>query len=259
MTRGLAAPTEDRWRALARSSPWLWRTAHFELVRTGADPVRLEAWLDRRRALRVASGDEESVVQELERSTSSWFGWDERGEPVRGTTSEPFPWEVPVEFDADGLITARPSGLEVAEELMWCDYRWVAMLDPVELADGSAERRGAATELRDIRAGDRHGRLTWWAVVGEGPGYDPRCTCCPLLDGELADRLYDAEGGPRASELPRPAEQPTRWLIGLDRATGIVVSLQPLDGVSRAGGFELKLYGVDKELDPGLFRDELGS
>ncbi|MFT3969405.1 MAG: hypothetical protein QM695_03770 [Micropruina sp.] len=79
-----------------------------------------------------------------------------------------------------------------------------------------------------------------------------------MLDGELADRLYDDEGGPRAPELPRPADQPTRWLIGLDRATGIVVSLQALDGTSRAGGFELRLHGVDKELDPGLFRDALG-
>ena len=254
MTDGLVAPTEDRWRALARSSPWLWRTVRLELVRTGADPVRLEAWLDRRRDLRVGSGDGERVVQELHRSTSSWFGWDERGKPVRGTRFEPFPWEVAVEFDADGLITARPSGLEVAEELMWRDYRWVAMLDPVELADGSAQRPGAATLLSEISAAHRHGRLTWWAVVREGPGYDPRCTCCPLLDGELADRLSEVEGGPRAPWLRSPAGQPTRWLVGLDRATGIVVSLEPLDGASFAGGFEIRLRGVDEELDPSLWR-----
>ncbi len=249
MTDGSDAPTEDRWRALARSSPWLWRTAHFELVRTGADHVRLEARLDRRRALRVASGDGERVIQELQRSMSSWFGWDERGEPVRGTTSEPFPWEVAVEFDADGLVPARPPGLKAAEELMWRDYRWVAMLDPVELADGSAERPGAATTLSEISAGDRHGRQTWWAVVREGPGYDPRCTCCPLLDGELADRLSEVEGGPRTPGLPRPAGRPTRWLVGLDRASGIVVSLQPLDGVSAAGGFEVVLHAVDDPVD----------
>ncbi len=254
MTDGLVAPTEDRWRALARSSPWLWRTARFELMRTGPNPVRLEAWLDRRRAFRVVSDDGEPLVEELERSTSHWFGWDERGEPLRGTTEEPFPWEVAVDFDADGLITARPPGLEAAEELMWHDYRWVAMLDPVELADGSDERPGAATVLSEISAGDRQGRLTWWAVVREGPGYDPRCTCCALLDGELADRLYDAEGGPRAPWLPRPSGQPTKWLVGLDRGTGIVVSLQPLDGTSLAGGFEMRLRGVDEELDPSLWR-----
>ncbi|MFT3969406.1 MAG: hypothetical protein QM695_03775 [Micropruina sp.] len=108
----------------------------------GADAVRLEAWLDRRRALRVADGDGERLVQELRRSTSSWFGWDGRGEPVSGTTSDPFPWEVAVDLDSDGLVAARPPGLAAAEELMWCDYRWVAMLDPVELADGSDERPG---------------------------------------------------------------------------------------------------------------------
>ncbi|MFT4296362.1 MAG: hypothetical protein QM582_13210 [Micropruina sp.] len=242
----MVAPAEQQWRALARSSPWLWRTAHFDLVRTGADPVRLEAWLDRRNALRVEGGDGAPMVQELQRSRSSWFGWDEQGNADSGTSEVPFPWEATVTFDADGLVAVRPPGHEVAEELMWRDYRWVAMLDPVELADGSDERLGPATLVSELSAGERHGRLTWWAVVREGPGYDPRCTCCPLLDGQLADRIYDAEGGPRAPRLPRPTDLPTRWLVGLDRATGIVVSLQPLDGQSSVGGFEVVLHAVDE-------------
>ena len=133
-------------------------------------------------------------------------------------------------------------------------HRWVAMLDPVELADGSGQRPGSATVLSDLHAGDRHGRLTWWAVVREGPGYDPRCTCCALLDGPLADCLDTDEGGSRARGAPPPDDLPTRWSVGLDRATGIVVSLQPLDGTSLAGGFEVRLHGVDEDLDPGRFR-----
>jgi len=35
-------------------------------------------------------------------------------------------------------------------------------------------------------------------------------------------------------------------LVGLDRATGIVVSLQELDGVSPGGGFEVSLRTVNE-------------
>ncbi|MFT3861835.1 hypothetical protein [Micropruina sp.] len=144
-----------------------------------------------------------------------------------------------------GLAPTERQWRALARSSPWQDYRWVAMLDPVELADGSAERPGPATLLSELAAGQRHGRLTWWAVVHQGRGYDPRCTCCPLLEGQLADRLYRGEGGPWAQDLPRPADLPTRWLIGLDRATGIVVSLTPLDGRSVAGSFEVVFFAVD--------------
>lgn len=255
MTDGLVAPTEDRWRALARSSPWLWRTARFTVAFEGTgDAEQVRAWLDRRHALRVEPDRGDPVVQLLERRTVGWFSYDGAGRTSRGTRAEPFPWEIPVEVERDGMVSARPPECAVAEELMWRDYRWVAMLDPVELADGSGQRPGSATVLSDLHAGDRHGRLTWWAVVREGPGYDPRCTCCALLDGPLADCLDTDEGGSRARGAPPPDDLPTRWSIGLDRATGIVVSLQPLDGTSLAGGFEVRLHGVDEDLDPGLFR-----
>ena len=205
--------------------------------------------------LRVDSGDGDPSVQAVQRSTSYWFSWDGDGESGSGTSSDPFPWELTPLRDGDGLVASRPARAESAQELMWQDYRFVAMLDPVELADAGADRRSApATRVDTVAESLRQGRPTWWAEVAEGAGYDPRCTCCPLLDGELAHRLYDAEGGPRGPEASRPTSWATRWRVGLDRETGIVVSLVALDGPHPGTGFELSLQAVDEEMPRHLFQ-----
>lgn len=237
--------TTDRWLALARSSPWLWRTAHFMLRRDDDPDGPVEVWLDRRKRMRTKSrGDVRS--QKYERRASTWFGWDERGETSTGTVVQPEAWEVRVDRDPDGLVAERPGDYREAEELMWRDYRFVAMLDPVELAEPSRYRTGPAATIERCWVDERDGRLTWWAELTDADGYDPRCTCCALLDGAVAARLVNDEGGP-AVALSGP--RPTRWRVGLDRGSGIVVSLQPLDGDSVAGGFEVELLGVDSPID----------
>src|SRR5699024_221200 len=49
----------------------------------------------------------------------------------------PTPDEVTVPLRPDGLVAQRPHRDAVSyDDLMWENYRWVAMLDPVELATG---------------------------------------------------------------------------------------------------------------------------
>ena len=62
------------------------------------------------------------------------------GSPL-GVRALPYAWELPVDVDADGLVVARPRE-PVADDPMWQDYQFVAMLDPVELADGGPATSG---------------------------------------------------------------------------------------------------------------------
>jgi hypothetical protein len=115
------------------------------------------------------------------------------------------------------------------------------MLDPVELSAG--------TRLRDLQATSRAGRETWWAFAVGVDGYDPRCSCCPLLWGAESERLYE---GPDV-EPSRPDDEYPDWLVGLDRATGVVVSCEPVGGADGSLGFSVDLHEVDVVLPDALF------
>jgi hypothetical protein len=225
-------PTEDRFRALARSSPWRFRTLH--LTRTDARGGLVEAWLERPGHLRVRTDDGRTeVVRGLPYTLSA----------VRpdGTVAVPWrrrlPADVAVELDEDGLVVDRPPRHTVdADDPMWRDYTWVAMLDPVELATG--------TTVHELARTTRHGRETWWARMSAAEGYDPRCSCCPLLWGEVSEGLETAAGAP-PGRLEEGVSFPESWLVGLDAGTGVVVSLRPLGGDRDDLGFEVTLHEVD--------------
>ena len=112
---------------------------------------------------------------------------------------------------------------------MWQNYRWVAMLDPVELSHG--------VEVSEVQVRERFGRLTWTASVrarresieGAGDGYDPRCSCCALLFGEVSQELEFGAGGP-PPEAPEGTAYPTAYWVSLDVVTGVVVDVEPQDG-----------------------------
>src|SRR5699024_6469167 len=128
----------------------------------------------------------------------------------------------------DGLVLQRPPGADY-DDPMWGNYRWVAMLDPVELSHG--------VEVSDVHAGERLGRLTWTATVralpesaeDAGDGYDPRCSCCPLLFGAVSQAL-EAAGGGYAAPAEEAAGYPSAYWVSLDVETGIVVAVEPQDG-----------------------------
>jgi hypothetical protein len=257
LPRVAGAPSEAQWRGLARSSPWRWRELAFVHRRRkeGRELVRVEAVLSRpdRLVTRVDGGVERSETAARPTRGRLTLG----GGRARSRTEDaPWPWELPVDLDADGFLRTRPADSLMAQDPMWQDYLWVAMLDPHELADGDPWRDVGGREvgevpevsppgtvLRDLAATERNGRPTWWAVVAPTESYDPRCTCCALLWGDVAQRLLAGEGGPPVADDPDPT---TEWLVGLDLETGVVVSLEALDGAAAGDGFTVDIASVDR-------------
>lgn len=183
----------DSFRALARSSPWRFSALHF--VVNGMHPGEVEAWLSRPGRLKVLYGGSEHVVT---------------GVPY---SSEVDPWAEPPQLRPDGLVASRWFEAWRWGDPMWQSYRWVSMLDPVELAAG--------TEVTDLREESLDGRVTWWASLRPIEGYEPRCGCCPLLPNRVSDEFEGRE--------PR-AEYPSSYTVGLDVATGVLVSLRAIGG-----------------------------
>lgn len=115
---GRVHPAVDDFRALARSSPWLWQRLHFTRWDGPERRGGTEAWLDRPGRLRVRPhpGAEERVS----------------GVPYSSTGSREM--EDPV-LRPDGLVEVRPDGWHFEHgDPMWRDYTWTAVLDPEELS-----------------------------------------------------------------------------------------------------------------------------
>lgn len=243
------APGADEFRALARSSPWRFRTMHFTHRRSGEDPV--EAWLTRPGELRVRLSDgTEQESLGVPYSVAISLAWEPL-EPMSldsaaasGVAPGPPPQWVPrppqqegapaPRVRPDGLVAERPVDVDY-DDPIWQDYTWVAMLDPVELSQDVAVGPVTADVLR--------GRPTWFAECRALDGYDPRCSCCALLPGEVTRRLEGEEGGRTMDEAER-ASWPTSYLVGLDVATGVVASLTPLDGDIPRLGFENVIHAA---------------
>lgn len=244
-----ARPGTEDVRALARSAPWLFTRLHFTHHDEREDDV--EAWLERPWQLRVRTADGEehdvgggppySVVLHTAygrtpRGPLEWARATVRGTPRDQPVTPVPPQAVTPERRPDGLVTSRPPA--DYDDPMWQNYRWVSMLDPVELSDG--------VMLRDVAAGDRRGRRTWWVTAEPLQDYDPRCSCCPLLlcRVTMEHEFGDTDSGPRG--LPRSVwgQLPTSFRVGLDVATGVVVEVIPLDGEVERKGFSTDIHAA---------------
>ncbi|MCU1691912.1 MAG: uncharacterized protein JWM64_1003 [Frankiales bacterium] len=196
-------PTVERFRGLARSSPWRWDAVSFALT-SFLDPVR--ATVVRPDRLRVVDARGRVVVDGAQAPT-------DRG----GRRPEPA-------LDGDGLSTApRRVDQERDSVPMWQSYLWCAVLDPAELADGVDGNPG--TDVLSVRAVVHHGREAWEAQLRPRETYAPLCGCCALLRNEVSDR-YEGHGqGPYADG----------HRVRLDVETGICVLRAevggPQDGV----------------------------
>ena len=113
---------------------------------------------------------------------------------------------------------APPSSFEQRDlEPFPTNYRWSAMLDPYELTVG--------VTLSEVRRGELFGRPTVEFVARAEPGYDPFCSCCPLVLSEISQRLeYGEDWQPGAFELPDGVD------LALDLQIGIVVSSRDRGG-----------------------------
>ena len=97
------------------------------------------------------------------------------------------------------------------------NYLWCAMLDPYELCHDVA--------LTEITEGERFGRPVVSFVAHAGLGYDPICTCCPLVFSEASERHEQPDGW-----RPAPDEMPDGVQLALDLEVGIVVSSRDRGG-----------------------------
>ena len=240
-------PDAEDFRALARSAPWRFVTLHWtHLSQGGGTPAGREpaqAWLDRAEPrLTVRQGRDVFTDTEV---------------PYGGSTQVTPARDDGVSFRADGLVSARPQGWAWDHsDPLWGDYRWTAMLDPVELADGvrldedeGPDVRVEGVEITEVTEVELRGRRTWQAVCRPTVGaYDPRCGCCPLLDS-VASRLV--EYGPDDPTLATGRESlPTAYLVSLDVRTGIVVDVSPQDGDGAGSSFANEIHAVDEPLRP---------
>lgn len=116
--------------------------------------------------------------------------------------------------DGHGIhgVGAPPSGWSVRPlEPYATNYQWSAMLDPYELGEG--------IEISDVRNEELFGRPVVAFVAHAVPGYEPVCSCCPLVFSEVSQRLeYGNDWHAQPGELPDGVD------LALDLGVGIVVS-----------------------------------
>ena len=135
---------------------------------------------------------------------------------------------------------------------MYQDYAWVAMLDPVELADGRDVETGGIAEQAVVADAvaevDHGGRPAWEAVVRPTDVYEPRCGCCPLLRTRAVD-LREYEDRPE-HVLHADADA---FRVRLDVGTGVCVLTEEVGGPNAGKGHDLRIEAVDEPMADALF------
>ena len=241
------SPTVDAFRALARSSPWRWRTLRF---RHRSDDEQVEAWIRRPDDLLVltAAGRRHRITDRQDSAASVTFvatGPDDQTDPSDAFVGSRLdPLNPPLR--PDGLVAERPEDWRYEFDApMWKDYTWVAMLDPVELSHH--------VDVANLRIDEVAGRPAWRAELRAESGYDARCgsNCCELLWSEAS--WYADFGGldqpdRDAPPIPPGTVFPDHYDVALDVQTGIVVRLRAV-GARPDLGFENDIIDVDADLD----------
>jgi hypothetical protein len=219
--------TVDAFHALARSSPWRWRSLHFR-HRDDRSPDGVEAWIVRPGWIRVQEpGWRSPRIRQDKVDDGGLVVAYASDDPDVVPPPPPSPrWarDVTPVWRPDGLVAERPWDPYVRyDDPIHGDYTWVAMLDPEELSHHVA--------LTDLEVSQRRGRETWWATVRALEGYEARCPgCCDLLWG-------GAEAG-------------REHLVGLDVQTGVLVSLSLVEPTHRRWFIENEILAVDDDVLP---------
>jgi hypothetical protein len=138
---------------------------------------------------------------------------------------------------------------------MYRDYFWVAMLDPVELADGRDPVTGAqrpGTAIDTVVEVEHGGRPAWEAILRPTSYYDPRCTCCSLLRSRDLD-LAEAQSW-SAQDIVLD-DYPDAYRVRLDVGTGVCLLTKPIGGSAPDSGHQLRIEAVDEPMADDLFAD----
>jgi hypothetical protein len=150
---------------------------------------------------------------------------------------------------ADGLVAERPDGVGY-DPPFFQDYFWVAVLDPVELADGldpGTGARGPGTAVASVTEVEHAGRPAWEAVLRPTPAYRPRCACCALLWSRESDLIEHGPEGLRD-------DYPEAYRVRLDVGTGVCVLTEELGAADGGSGHVLRIEAVDEPMPEALFR-----
>lgn len=218
--------TADAFHALARSSPWRWRSLHFR-HRDDYSPDGVEAWIVRPGWMMVREpGWTRPRVVEDKLDSGGFVVAYASDDPDFVPPPPPTPrWaiDVPPTYRPDGLVAERPPAWPPVrfDDPLHGSYIWVAMLDPEELGNHVA--------VTDLEVNQRRGRETWWATVRALEGYEARCAdCCDLLwGGATAGREH---------------------IVGLDVQTGVLVSLRLVEPTPKAWFIENDILAVDDDV-----------
>lgn len=256
-------PTPERFRALARSSPWRWHTVRIRVRWNGPStpwPASVRAWVRRPDGLRV-----ETLDGRLVHASTRPLSWGDSRSlllGLRGKRTAVVDPRAPLdpaaprpEFDAEGFVSLRPTddgGIRY-DDPMFQNYQWVAMLDPVELADGDRHHGPSALPpieiIDDVRDVDHHGRPAWEAVVAPTGSYQPRCPCCALL---FSAALF--ESGVADEDWLAPGfEFPDAFRVRLDVSTGVCALVEELGGARSGAGHDLAVEAVDESMPDPMF------
>lgn len=155
-------------------------------------------------------------------------------------------------MDADGLVVRRPveTGLLCYDDPMFQNYRWVAMLDPVELADGLGRGRGdpqpEPVQVLGPHVVTHHGRPAWEATLRPTEFYDPRCPCCELLFSAASEQVRVMDGEPTVRDRQPDVAYPDAHRVRLDVATGVCVLTEELGGSRPGAGHDMRIETVDE-------------
>lgn len=251
------SPTPTRFRALARSSPWRWRTVRFTVSwrgDSGREPVR--AWVRRPGRQRVETLDGRLLVAETTDPPVTMVQLSTDG--TSGPVAVPWASEVAPVLDADGLVAERPDRWQRPySDPMFENYRWIAMLDPLELAVGSPDETGDPVVVDEVRAVSHAGRPAWEAVLRPRPAYDPTCSCCALLLSAESERWEADDSGIGPARRQDPTlEYADAHRVRLDLGTGICVLTEEIGGTRAGSGHTLHLDAVDEPMPDDLFHPD---
>lgn len=247
----MASVSTVRFAALARSSPWRWRTLRFTVEWRGdsASPVR--AWVRRPDCLRVEAPDGALILANREKRPSGSALDAELISPLDPNAPQP-------EFGPGGLVSRRPRDWSLHyDDPMYINYRWVAMLDPAELADGINDETGDTTpdpvDVTGLTEVEHHGRPAWQADLSPNPSYDPRCGCCPLLFSKASEDWEAEAGGPTLRERDPSLRYADAHRVRLDVASGVCVYTEELGGTHAGRGHDLRIEAVNEPMHDALF------
>ena len=221
----------------------------------------MRAWLRRPSFLRVEALDGEPLLLHVDRPDQSegWLSSVDGGlaplSAVNPAVEDARPDDRLV-VGGDGLVLHRPFEAHQADDPMYVNYHWVAMLDPVELADAAWHERpeDLPVFLDAVREVDHHGRPAWEALLHPTDAYDPRCSCCALLFSAESEARDAEAGAPTVSGREPGLRYADAHRVRLDVGTGVCVLTEEIGG-SRAGyGHEVVIEAVDQPMGEELFQ-----